>query len=69
MPPGTPPDRVKIIREAFRKTLDDEAVLADGKRKKLEFDPNYHEELEKLAKEVVAQPPEIVARMKKLLAK
>jgi hypothetical protein len=69
MPPGTPPERVRIIREAFRKTLEDEAALADGKRKKLEFDANYHEELEKLAKEVVSPPPEIVARMKQLLAK
>jgi tripartite-type tricarboxylate transporter receptor subunit TctC len=69
LPPGTPPERVQIIREAFKKTLTDEAVLADGRKKKLEFDPNYSEELEKLAKEVVSQPPEIVAKMKQLLAK
>jgi tripartite-type tricarboxylate transporter receptor subunit TctC len=69
LPPGTPADRVQIIREAFKKTLNDEAVLADGKRKKLEFDPNYSEPLEKLAKEVTSQPPEIVAKMKQLLAK
>jgi hypothetical protein len=69
LPPGTPADRVQIIREAFKKTLNDEAVLADGKRKKLEFDPNYSEQLEKLAKEVTSQPPQIVAKMKQLLAK
>jgi tripartite-type tricarboxylate transporter receptor subunit TctC len=69
LPPGTPADRVRTIREAFKKTLSDEAVLADGKKKKLEFDPNYSEDLEKLAQEVVNQPPEIVAKMKQLLSR
>jgi len=69
LPPNTPPDKVKILREAFAKTIQDEAVMADGKAKKLEFDPSTAEELETLAKEVVSQPPETVARMKKLLAK
>jgi tripartite-type tricarboxylate transporter receptor subunit TctC len=69
MPPNTPPEQVKIIREAFEKTLSDEAVKADAKKKKLELDPSSAEELEKLAKEVTSQSPEIIARMKKLLAK
>jgi len=69
LPPNTPPDRVKMIREAFAKTLQDEAAIADGKQKNLEFDPSTAEELETLAKEVVTQPPEIVARVKKLLTK
>jgi len=69
LPPNTPPDRVKMIREAFAKTLQDEAAIADGKQKNLEFDPSTAAELETLAKEVVTQPPEIVARVKKLLTK
>jgi tripartite-type tricarboxylate transporter receptor subunit TctC len=69
LPPKTPADRVKIIREAFEKTLNDEAVIADAKKKNLEIDPTSSEELEKLAKEVVSQPPEIVAKMKQLLKK
>ena len=69
LPPNTPPDRVKMIREAFAKTLQDEAAIADGKQKNLEFDPSTAEELETLAKEVVTQPPDIVARVKKLLTK
>jgi len=69
LPPNTPPDKVKMIREAFAKTLQDEAAIADGKQKNLEFDPSTAAELETLAKEVVTQPPEIVARVKKLLTK
>jgi len=69
LPPNTPPDRAKIIRDAFEKTLKDEAVLADGAKKRLEFDPTFSDELEKLAKEVVNQPPEVVGKMKQLLKK
>ena len=69
LPPNTPADRVKIIREAFQKTLSDEAALADAKKKRLEIDPTSSDELEKLAKEVVGQPPDIVAKMKTLLEK
>jgi tripartite-type tricarboxylate transporter receptor subunit TctC len=69
LPPNTPADRVKIIREAFEKVLADESVLAEGKKRKLEFDPTSSQDLEKLAKDVMSQPPEIVAKMKQLLGK
>ena len=69
LPPNTPADKVKILREAFAKTIQDEAMVADAKKKKLEIDPSTAEELETLAKEVIDQPPEIVEKMKKLLGK
>jgi len=67
-PPAIPAERLKILRDAFRKTMSDPAFLADVKARKLETDPDYGEELEKLAKEIVTQPREIVERMKKLLS-
>jgi tripartite-type tricarboxylate transporter receptor subunit TctC len=69
LPPGTPADKVKIIREAFAKTLKDEALLADAKASKLDVEPTSAEELDRLAKEVITQPPDIVAKMKQLLGK
>lgn len=69
MPPNTPAQHVKTIREAFAKTLNDEAVKSDAEKKKLELDPTTHDELGKLAKEVTSQSPEIIAKMKTLLAK
>lgn len=60
---------MKTIREAFVKTLKDEAMLADAKASNLDIEPSSAEELEKLAKEVTNQPPDIVAKMKKLLRK
>jgi tripartite-type tricarboxylate transporter receptor subunit TctC len=65
--PGVPADRLNILRDAFRKTMSDPAFLADVKLRKFIADPAYGEELEKIAKEIVAQPREIAERMKKLL--
>jgi len=67
-PPGVPPDRVKILRDAFNKTMADPELLAEAKRKNFDIGPTPGEELEALAKEVVAQPPEIVERLKSLMS-
>jgi tripartite-type tricarboxylate transporter receptor subunit TctC len=67
---GTPAiaaDRVKILREAFMKAVHDPELLEDAKKKKLDLDPVSGEELESLAKEIIAQPPEVIERLKKLL--
>jgi len=66
-PPGFPADRIKILREAFDKAMKDPALVAEAAKRQLELDPTTGQELETLAKEVVAQPPEVVERMKKLL--
>jgi tripartite-type tricarboxylate transporter receptor subunit TctC len=66
-PPGMAPDRVKILREAFRKTMSDPQFQDDVKKRNYEFDPVTGEELEKMAKEVTSQPPEVIERLKKLL--
>jgi len=66
-PPGIVPDRLRILRDGFRKTMSDPAFLAEVKARKLETDPDYGEQLEALAKQAVSQPRDIVERMKKLL--
>jgi tripartite-type tricarboxylate transporter receptor subunit TctC len=65
--PGIPAERVKILREAFIKAVKDPELLDDAKKKRLELDPVSGEELEALGREIVAQPPEVIERMKKLL--
>jgi tripartite-type tricarboxylate transporter receptor subunit TctC len=66
---GLPPDRAKILQGAFRKTLTDPDFQAQAKERRLEIDPVGGEELEALAREVMAQPAEVVERMKRLLEK
>ena len=41
--------------------------LADLDKRKFDLDPVPGEELEKIVKDVMNQPPDIIARMKKLL--
>jgi hypothetical protein len=51
------------------KLMTDPAFLADVKRRNLEADPTKGEELEKLAKEVMNQPPDVIQRVKTLMEK
>jgi tripartite-type tricarboxylate transporter receptor subunit TctC len=69
LPPGIPAERLKTLREAFMKLMVDPAFLADIKKRGLEVKPSIGEELEKLAKEVMAQPPEVIERVQKLMEK
>jgi len=66
-PPGVPADRMKILRDTFDKTINDPALQAEAERRRLELDPTTAQEMETLAKEVMATPSDIVARMRKLL--
>lgn len=64
--PGTPADRVRILREAFAKTLKDPELLAEAAKKRLEIDPATGDELEALAKEVISVNKDTVERLRKL---
>jgi hypothetical protein len=45
----------------------DPAFQADVRARKFATNPDDGEELQKLAKEIVSQPPELAERMKKVL--
>jgi tripartite-type tricarboxylate transporter receptor subunit TctC len=66
--PGTPPDRVKMLRDAFVKTLNDPEVIEEAKKSRMDIDPATGEELEKLVKEIFDSPPDVVEKVKKILA-
>jgi tripartite-type tricarboxylate transporter receptor subunit TctC len=65
--PGTPPDRVKMLRESFRNVLKDAELLAEAKRARMDVEYTAGEELEALVKEVLNQPAEVVEQAKKIL--
>jgi tripartite-type tricarboxylate transporter receptor subunit TctC len=60
---------VKTLREAFTKATNDPALRAEANKKQLEVEPIRGEELDRLAKEVMAQPKELIERLKELLGK
>jgi len=69
LPPGVPPERLKLLRQAFMKMVADPQFLDEAKKRNLEVKPSSGEELEKIARNVMAQPAEVVERVKKLMGK
>lgn len=65
-PPGTPQDRVKILRDAYEKMAKDSDVQGEAKKQRIEVKPTKGEELQAMAKEAMDQPPEVIEQVKKL---
>jgi len=67
LPPATPADLVKTMRDAFDATIKDPATLAEAKKTQqdLEFTPG--DEAEKILKEVLSQPKDIVDEFSKYI--
>jgi tripartite-type tricarboxylate transporter receptor subunit TctC len=66
--PGTPPDRANSLRQAFNQAMKDPELLAEAKKGRMDVEPTTGEALEKLANRVLDQPPEVIARVKKILS-
>ena len=65
--PGVPEEQVKALRAAYAKAMTHSDFIAEAKKRGLEPELISGEELEGLAKEVIVQPPEVIARIKKLI--
>ena len=65
-PPGVPAERVKILREAYAKSLRDPDLIAEVNKSRLDMEPSSGEEIQALYKELMNQPREVVERVKKL---
>ena len=65
-PPGVPSERVKILREAYNKSLNDPELLDEVKRSRLDMEPITGQEIETIYKELMHQPPAVVDLVKKL---
>ena len=65
--PGTPADRVKILRGAFTKAMNDSELLADAKKRGWDLDVTAGEDLETLSRDIMVQPAEVIERVKKML--
>ena len=64
--PGTPGDRVAVLRAAYEKVVKDPDLLAEAKKMRIDVVPVSGEKLQGMAKEVMNQPPEVTAQIKKL---
>jgi tripartite-type tricarboxylate transporter receptor subunit TctC len=67
LPPGTPKDRVEILRNAFMETVRDPELLKEAAKANLEINPGSGEDLERNVKELLRLDPALVARLKEIL--
>ena len=67
LPPGTPKDRVDLLRKAFQATLRDPAFLAEAEKAKLDVDPVSGEEIERAVLALFKLEPALVARLRTVL--
>jgi tripartite-type tricarboxylate transporter receptor subunit TctC len=66
-PPGVPPDRAAALRDAFEKTIGDQAFLADANASGLYILPRKGPELEDIAARTLATSADAIAQMRVLL--
>ena len=67
IPPGTPKDRVAILRKAFLDTLKDAEFVADAKKSKIDIDAVAGDEVEKVVGDLHAVPAALKPKLKELL--
>jgi tripartite-type tricarboxylate transporter receptor subunit TctC len=67
LPPGTPKDRVQILRQAFQATLRDPAFLAEAEKTRLEINPVSGEEIERTVANLFKIDPAMVAKLRTIL--
>jgi tripartite-type tricarboxylate transporter receptor subunit TctC len=66
LPPGTPKERVAILRKAFQETFKDPAFLADLEKAKLGLEPVRGEELEEMVSRIFKLNPDVIAKLKSI---
>ena len=66
--PGTPPDRVKALRDAFDATMKDPEFLETAKREGLDIDSVGGEDLQRIVTEIVAAPKQTIERLSAIIS-
>ena len=69
LPPGTPKERLNILRRAFKATLEDPAFLADAKKSKLSIQYVSGEQIEKYVDQMLSISATTKERLKWIVPK
>lgn len=67
LPPGTPKERVEILRKAYMDTMKDPEFLAEAKKAKLDINPDDGAGLERNVREIFNLEHSLVAKLKDIL--
>lgn len=66
-PPDLPPERLRMLRDAFNETMKDPEFVADARRQKLELEPKDGDTLAALARAVYSMPITTVEKVMSLI--
>jgi tripartite-type tricarboxylate transporter receptor subunit TctC len=69
VPPGTPKERLLILRKGLAQTLTDPELLADAKKSKLVITPVSGEKTESLVDEIISMPADVKESLSFLVRK
>lgn len=67
LPPGTPKERVQMLRKAFMDTFNDPEFLAEAKKTNLDIGPLSGEEIAKTVENLFKLEAPVMERLKKIL--
>ncbi len=67
LPPGTPKERMELLRKAFMDTMKDPEFLAEAKKANLDINPDDGAGLERNVKDIFKLDPPLVAKLKEIL--
>ena len=65
---AVPPERVRILRDAFNATMQDPQFIAEAQKLRLPISPKTGEEALKVVEEIYATPEDVVAAARKVTA-
>jgi len=65
--PGVPPERVKVLRDAFDAMVKDPAFLAEAEREHFDINPVSGAEMQKIVQEIVATPKATADRLQQII--
>ena len=69
LPPGTPKERMQLLRQAFMDTLRDPEFVAEAEKSNLDIDPVPGEVMERIIAGLFALEPPLLAKLKETLTK
>jgi tripartite-type tricarboxylate transporter receptor subunit TctC len=67
LPPGTPKERVQVLRRAFQEAMKDKDFLAETAKSKLDVDPVAGEEVERIVSGLFKVDAATIAKMAEIL--
>ncbi len=66
-PPNLPPGRLQVLRDAYRKALADPGLVKEMAAMGLDLEPAFGEDVTRLMKTAINQPPDNVALLQSLI--